>query len=158
MEREAVHPDTGQTAGLEKLRLAVEGGQQFLRILEQQPLSKSYRDLFKSKFPFPPLTAEQQAALDPESLGFLTIVGPRVPDGRLIYAALRPPPGGKVRLPAGLPIAQADVAEVQTAAESWVEWWETFFSEPGKGDAPWSAERMEYTFSVGAGCWMASVC
>ena len=149
VERETIRPATGQTARPEKLRLAAEAGQQFLRMLEQQPLSQSYRDVFKNKFPFPPLTTEQQAALDPESLSFLEIVGPRVPDGRLLYAALHPPSGGRVKLPADLPVVQADVAEVEKAAESWIEWWDTFFSEPAEANASWSAERMEYAFSVG---------
>jgi hypothetical protein len=149
VERETVRPAINQAAAPEKLRLAAEAGQQFLRMLEQQPLSQGYRDVFKNKFPFPPLTTEQQAALDPESLSFLEIVGPRVPDGRLLYAALRPPPGGRVKLPVGLPVVQADVAEVEKAAENWIAWWDTFYSEPGGGNASWSAERMEYAFSVG---------
>ena len=149
VERETIRPPTGQTVRPEKLRLAAEAGQQFLRMLEQQPLSQSYRDVFKNKFPFPPLTTEQQAALDPESLSFLEIVGPRVPDGRLLYAALHPSSGGRVKLPADLPVVQADVTEVEKAAESWIEWCDNFFSEPPEANASWSSERMEYAFSVG---------
>jgi hypothetical protein len=149
VEREAVrHAGTGD-AKSEKLRLAAEAGQHFLRLLGQQPLSQSYRDLFKSRFPFPPLTAEQRAALDPGSLSFLEVVGPRVPDGRRLYAALRSQPGGRVKLPVDLPVAQADVAEVEKAAQGWIEWCDAFFSEPAGGDSSWSAERMEYAFSVG---------
>lgn len=149
VERETIRPATGQTAQPEKLRLAAESGQHFLRMLEQQPLSQSYREMFKSKFPFPPLTTDQRATLDSNSLSFLEIVGRRVPDGRRLYAALRPPSGGRVKLPADLPVAQTDVAEVEKAAESWIEWCDTFFSEPSGGSSSWSAERMEYTFSVG---------
>ncbi|MCU0602422.1 MAG: hypothetical protein MUC33_07155 [Desulfobacterales bacterium] len=149
VECEAVRPAGEGTAAPEKLRLAADAGQHFLRLLEQQPLSQSYRDLFKSEFPFPPLTAEQRAALDPGSLSFLEVVGPRVPDGRRLYAALRPQSGGRVKLPADLPVAPADVAEVEKAAQGWIEWYAAFFSEPAGGDSSWSAERMEYAFSVG---------
>lgn len=152
VERETVRLATDPTARPDKLRLAAEAGQHFLRMLGQQPLSRSYRDVFRDKFPFPPLTADQQDALDSESLSFLQVVGPRVPDGRLLYTALRPPAGGRVKLPADLPIDRADVAEVEKAAESWIAWWESFFSQPAEdeNDSSWSAERMEYTFSVGA--------
>ncbi len=46
VERETIRPATDQTAKPEKLRLAAEAGQQFLRMLEQQPLSRDYRDAF----------------------------------------------------------------------------------------------------------------
>ena len=56
VERERVRPEAGR---LRKLRFAVEAGQQFLRMLEQQTLSQSYRDLFKSRYAFTPLTADR---------------------------------------------------------------------------------------------------
>ena len=52
VEREVVRPDPTH---LEKLRFAAEAGHQFLRMLEQQSMSKSYRDAFKAKYPFAPL-------------------------------------------------------------------------------------------------------
>ena len=149
VERESVRRAREGTPTPENLKLAAEAGLHFLRLLGQQPLSQSYGELFRSKFPFPPLTTEQREALDPGSLSFLEIVGPRVPDGRRLYSALRPQSGGRVKLPADLPVAQADVAEVEKAAEGWIEWCDAFFSEPAGGDPSWSAERMEYAFSVG---------
>ena len=153
VERETIRPSANQIAHPRKLRLAVEAGQHFLRLLDAQPLSQSYRALFTTRFPFPALTAEQRSALDPASLAYLDLIGPRVPDGRRLYATLRPPPGGRVKLPADLPIAQADLAEVEKAAQNWIDWCEAFFGEPGESslnDAAWSSERMEYAFSVGA--------
>lgn len=159
VEREAVQPTTSADALPDKLRLAAEAGQHFLRMLDQlledQTVSRSYRKVFRDKFPFPPLTPEQKGALDAESLGFLQVVGLRVPDGRRLYAELHPPPDGRVKLPADLAIHPADVAEVEKAAEEWLAWWDAFFSqpaasEPAKADQAWSAERMEYAFSVGA--------
>src|SRR5215212_11847992 len=60
VERERVRPGPDE---LEKLRFAAEAGHQFLRMLEQQTTSKSYRDAFKAKYPFAPLTPEQRAGL-----------------------------------------------------------------------------------------------
>jgi hypothetical protein len=148
VERERIRLPAEQIADPKKLRLAVEAGQHFLRLLEAQPLSQPYRTVFITRFAFSALTAEQRAALDPASLAFLDVTGSRVPDGRRLYATLAPPPGGRVTLPADLPIATADVAEVEKAAQSWIDWYEAFFSEPGAEGASWSAERMEYAFSL----------
>jgi hypothetical protein len=151
VERERVRPNPSD---LEKLRFAAEAGHQFLRMLEQQPTSKSYRDAFKAKYPFAPLRPEERSALDPETLSFLDLVMPRVPDGRKLYAALstalRPPGATRGALPADVTIAAADVAEVTLASMWWLQWYETLLSEPADGhNAAWSPERMEYTFSVG---------
>jgi hypothetical protein len=151
VERERVRTVANEP---ERLRFAAEGGQHFLRMLDGQPLSRSYRDLLKNKYPFPALDADQRAALDADSQSFLDIVGPRVPDGRQLYAALRTalPTSGGGSLPTDLPIALADVAEVQVKAKEWLRWYESFFSEPGGGGNPaWMAERMEYNFSIAAG-------
>ena len=149
VEREIVRPSGDGSASPQKLRLAAEAGQHFLRLLEQQPLSQSYRALFIGRFAFPQMSADQRAALDPASLAYLDITGPRVPDGRRLYATLRGA-GGRVTLPTDLAVAAMDVAEVEKAAQSWIDWYESLFSEPDAADASWSAERMEYTFSVAA--------
>lgn len=162
VEREPVRPATDPSAAPDRLRQAAEAGLHFLRMLDQlleppQPIvSRSYRDVFRAKFPFLPPTPEQQNALDSESLSFLHVMGPRVPDGRRLFAELNPPPGGKVKLPADLDILPADVADVEKAVASWIVWWDALFSQPSASQpveevSPWSAERMEYVFSVGAG-------
>ena len=151
VERERARPNPSD---LEKLRFAAEAGHQFLRMLEQQTTSKSYRDAFKAKYPFAPLRPEERSALDADTLSFLELVMPRVPDGRKLYAtlstALRPPGATRGALPADLTIAAADVAEVTLASLWWLQWYEALISEPADGsNAAWSPERMEYTFSVG---------
>ena len=150
VERETVRPPADEIANPQKFRLAAEAGLHFLRLLDAQPLSQSYRSLFITRFSFPPLTAEQRATLDPTSLAYLNITGARVPDGRRLYATLHVPAGGRVTLPADLPVAAADVADVEKAAQRWIDWYDGLFSEPGAVDASWSGERMEYAFSVGA--------
>src|SRR5262249_20724688 len=149
VERERARPGAG---GLEKLRFAADAGGHFLRMLGQQPLSRSYRDLFIDRFRFTPLADTERGLLDEDSLSFVDLVMPRLPDGRKLYAALRaalrPAPPARAALPPDVAIAPGDVAEVQLAAEAWLRWYETLITEPGDTASPWSAERMEYGFSV----------
>lgn len=149
VERETIRPAPQPTASPVKLRLAVEAGQQFLRILAQQPLSRDYRAAFLRQYPFAAVTPAQRATLDRDSLNFCEVMAARVPDGRQLYAAFRPPGGGSMVLAPALQIAPADVAEVEKAAQRWLQWCETLFSEPEAGNASWLSERLEYAFSVG---------
>ena len=77
VERETIRPATEQPAKPEKCRLAAEAGQLFLRMLNQQPLSRDYRDAFIRQYPFPALTTEQRAARQPQLLRFDGITRPR---------------------------------------------------------------------------------
>ena len=148
VERETIRPATNQAAQPEKLRLAAEAGQQFLRILELQPLSRDYRDTFIGQYPFPTLSIEQRATLDRDSLGFFDLMAARVPDARRLHAAFRSAGAGAIAIAPALQIASADLAEVEKAAGLWLQWFETLFSEPGVDNPSWLPERMEYAFSV----------
>jgi hypothetical protein len=152
VECERARPNANK---IEKLRFAAEAGRHFLRILDQQSISRSYREFFTGKYPFTPLTPEQRELLDADSLSFVDLIASRVPDGRKLYvamrAALRPVPPDKPALPLDLAIAPADIAEVRTAAESWLDWYEMLVREPSSSNnTAWSDERMEYGFSVAA--------
>lgn len=149
VERETIRPATNQPAKPEKLRLAAEAGQQFLRMLNQQPLSRDYRDAFIRRYPFPALTTEQRAALDSDSLGFFDLMAPRVPDGRRLYAAFRSTGAGGIVIAPALQIARDDLAEVRKTAQLWLQWFERLFSEPEAANPSWLPERLEYDFSVG---------
>lgn len=149
VERETIRPATNQTTSPEKLRLAAEGGQQFLRMLDQQPLSRDYRDIFIRHYSFAALTTEQRAALDGESLNFFDLMASRVPDGRRLYAVFRSAGADGIVIEPTLQIAPADLAEVEKAARLWLRWFETLFSEPEAVNPSWLPERMEYAFSVG---------
>ena len=142
---------SNQVVKLEKLRLAAEAGQHFLRMLEQLReqgmVTRDYRAAFLQEYLFPELTTEQLATLDSDSLNFFDLIGARVPDGRRLYADFNSP-GGIVLKPA-LQVVQGDVAEVKETARLWVQWLETLFSEPVGENPSWSPERMEYAFSVG---------
>lgn len=152
VEREIVRPAAEQTAQPEKLRLAAESGQQFLRALDEQPIARAaldkYREAFIREFPFLP---EQRDALDADSRAFFDLVATRVPDGRRLFHAFQLTTGGAIVIPPALKIRDADLAEVREAARIWLRWFETLFSEPQANDTTWLAERMEYAFSVGTG-------
>jgi len=142
---------SNQVVKLEKLRLAAEAGQHFLRMLEQLReqgvVTRDYRAAFLQEYLFPELTTEQLATLDSDSLNFFDLMGARVPDGRRLYADFNSP-GGIVIKPV-LQVVQGDIAEVKETARLWVQWLETLFSEPVGENPSWSSERMEYAFSVG---------
>jgi hypothetical protein len=150
VEREAVRPDATPTGKPEKLRLAAEAGQHFLRMLERElelrHVSRDYRAAFIREYSFLPL--EQRAALDSESLNFFDLMASHVPDGRRLYAAFRSNGADKIFIEPALQIAPTDLAEVGETAQRWLKWFETLFSEPDLVDASWMPERMEYAFSV----------
>jgi hypothetical protein len=149
VEREAIRPAAAEAAKPEKLRLAAEAGQQFLRMLRQQTLSRDYSSAFVGQFRFPVLTAEQRAGLDRDSLGFFDLMASRVPDGRRLYGALRPTSAGTIAFPAALQIAAADLPKIEQTTRLWVQWFENLFSEPEAANPSWLSERMEYAFSIG---------
>lgn len=154
VERERVRPLPA--ANGEKLRFAVEASQHFFRLLDQQkqitpPKLEKYRAAFTRKFPFLALSADERKTFDEESLRFFDLLSPRAPDGRLLYSGLRAAlgPSGTGSLPAGLQIAAADTGKLKKAALAFLQWYETFFSEPGETPSSWVPDRLEYAFSVG---------
>ncbi len=151
VEHERIRPDAGsQTMTGEKLRLAVDAGMYFLRLLDQQSTSQNYRDAFIRKYALPPLTEADRSTLDGDSLSFLGVMIGRVPDGRRLYSSLAPAANGVITIPPDLKVAPGDFAEVRQAIQLWRQWYETFFSEPQVDDSCWLPERMEYAFSVAA--------
>lgn len=143
VEREAVHPEPGT---LVRLRVAVEAGQHFLRLLARTPFGTKYHPGFLAAFPLPARAAAVAADVDSEALRFLDVMSGRVPDGVRLYAALRTAP-----LPAAPAIEQpADLDAFSGARDAFIRWYEALFSEPAGQSAAWSAQRMEYTFSVEA--------
>jgi hypothetical protein len=132
--------------GVDGLRLAVESGQHFLRLLRLQGTTRDYSAAFVRVYPFPALTDEQRAALDPDTIAYADLVTGRALDGRLLRAALGDP--GNPRVDPALKIARGDRAEVVEAARAWLAWSASLFSEPVAGEATWQPDRMEYSFSM----------
>ncbi|MGH8728041.1 MAG: hypothetical protein ACREV9_07765 [Burkholderiales bacterium] len=137
-------PDSG--AG--SLRLAVEAGLHFLRVLDAQATSRSYRADFIQRFALPPADDAEAAGLDAETLAYRRLMARRVPDARRLLAAFRSGDGRRLPLPAGLNIAPADRAEVDRAIDDWLALHESLFVKPDPAQDAWNPERLEYAFSV----------
>jgi len=133
------------------LEMRVEAGLQFLRLLGPT-LGGKYRPGFVAAYPVSPLTQEQRASLDAESVRAFDFAAPRAVDGMSLYAELKsslhPDDGSKGQLPGAPPIAAAHEPLVRAAAETWLGWYESLFSEPDGANASWQRERLEYAFAV----------
>jgi hypothetical protein len=151
VERESIRLPAAQASKPERLRLTVEAGLEFLRIVEgmfeQGFASKNYRDDFIREFPFS-VTDAERAALDPDSLNFVDLMASRVPDARRMAASFRSTGPEKIFIAPELNVQHGDQIEIQQAAESWLKSNATFFSEPDAANPSWLPERMEYAFSV----------
>jgi hypothetical protein len=132
--------------GLYGLRLAVESGQHFLRMLRLQVTTGDYTKAFRAMYAVPPLTENQRAALDPETIAYGDLVADRELDGRRLRIALGNP--ASPWLDPALEIAPGDKAEVGAAYSAWVSWSDGLFCEPPPNDQTWQPDRMEYAFSL----------
>jgi hypothetical protein len=136
---------------LRMLTLAVEAGLHLLRMLELQPLSRSYRDGFTSRFGLrPPATAGGTGA-DTAVARYLATMAGRAPDGRRIEAALTEDGADTVASDPVVGVEDADRAEVKETLSRWLSWYRGLFAEPtADGVDPWIPDRMEYAVSVAA--------
>lgn len=146
VERRPVAVSAGDPGGVEGLRLAVEAGQHFLRLLTEQQTTSDYRPAFRAAFAVLRPSPEVLTGVDPATLRYLDLVAGRAVDGRRLRAELR------VRdLPTLTPPVEAgDRAEVRAACAAWLDWLEALFSQPGSGAQAWQPDRMEHAFSVTA--------
>ncbi len=130
---------------------AVESGMHFLRLLDLQQPSKSYRPAFVARFGLQPLEPTQTPLLDDATSRYMQSMAGRAVDGRQLAVALRRVGPVQLAADASLNIAFEDRAEVQTAATAWLEWYDAMCSEPaGAADEAWNPPRLEYALSVGA--------
>jgi hypothetical protein len=133
------------------LTFAVESGLHFLRMLELQALSKSYRAAFLAKLALQPLPPAKAALVDDATARYLQSMVGRAPDGRPLATLLRTVGPAQLVLDSGLNIALADRPKVQQAATAWLAWYDSMCSEPAAStDDAWNAPRLEYALSVGA--------
>ena len=144
VEREAVHPKPG---ALVRLRVSVEAGQQFLRVLGRAPFGTKYYQGFLAAFPLPARSAALAADVDREALRFLDVVSGRVPDGVKLYTELKKNP-----LPAAPAIDQpADLQAFAAARDAFIRWYDGVVQRAGgNGLTPGPRSGSEYAFSVAA--------
>jgi len=146
VERQPLSRPTGEGS----LRLAVESGMHFLRMLDAQPMSRSYRDAFLERYSVLPPTDAEIRSVDAETLSYWKLMATRAVDARRIVAAFRTAAGKRIPVPASLPIAAGDKAEVDEVIDAWLAQHDSLFTLP-QADAPdaWNSERLEYAFSIG---------
>jgi hypothetical protein len=133
------------------LPLAVEAALHFLRMLETQLSTTSYRAAFVSRFALLPLPADVADAADEATRRFAQAMSARAPDARRLAAALRNGGAAALVQDAALQIAGADRDKVQHAAVAWLAWYDGLFAEPaGPADDAWTPERLEYAVTVSA--------
>lgn len=133
------------------LSFAIEAGLHFLRILERQALTKSYRGVFVTKLALQPLSGTAAARADGAAARYLQSMVGRAPDGRQLAAILRTTGAAQLAADATLNIALADRPKVEQAANAWLAWYDSMFSEPAApSDDAWNPSRLEYALSVGA--------
>jgi hypothetical protein len=131
------------------VRLAVEFGLHFLRTLDAQPTSRSYRAAVLARFPLLPPSDAERASLDRETLSYWSLMAGRAPDARRLLAAVRDASGRRRPLPDDLGIDSADRAEIDHAIDDWLMQHDALFSRPRpEGDDAWNPERLEYAFSI----------
>ena len=130
------------------LTFAVEAGLHFLRMLEQQSLSQSYRAAFLTKLALQSFGA----SMDEATRRFVQTMQGRAPDARRLASILRIPGGaGQLVQDPTLNIAAADRPKLQQVANAWLAWYDSVYSEPaGATDDAWNPSRLEYSMSVGA--------
>ena len=113
------------------MRLAVESGLHFLRVLDVQSTSASYRAAFVDHFALAPPTAQQRARTDAQTLSWWELMAGRVPDGRRLALALRGPE--RNALIDAMQIAPGDRAEVDKALGDWLASHDALVTEPPAG-------------------------
>ena len=132
---------------VEKLQLAAEAGQHFLRMLARESFGTIYHAAIIAKFPLPTTNAEEVSTTGRRDLKFLTIMSGRVPDGAAIADALRQ------RSALNGVIRPEDQAALQRLSDAFLHWYDSLFNEPASGaneDPAWLPSRMEYAFAVAA--------
>ena len=146
VERQPLRRPTGEGS----LRWAVESGMHFLRMLDAQPMSRSYRPDFLARFALQPPTDAERTSVDAETLSYWKLMATRALDGRRLVAAFRDASGKRIPIPASLPVAAGDRAEVDGTINDWLAQHDTLFALP-QTNAPdaWNSERLEYAFSIG---------
>lgn len=126
------------------LRRRIEAGLHFLRLLNLQGVG-TYRNAYLQRYP---LIVPAQTSLDSDSQRFLNVMQRRAPDGSQLYNDFLRTVRPTTTLPQEPAIAEGDRAAVLRAAQAWMAWYDTFFSEPQGRESAWMPERLEYALSV----------
>ncbi|WP_421741053.1 hypothetical protein [Cellulomonas sp.] len=125
------------------LRLAVDTGRLFLRVLAQQSTSRDYGPDVVRAFAIPEPAPGVLATLDPATAGYARLHAGRSVDGRRLRGELR----GRDLLRLGVEIAQADRAELRAAGADWLRLVAGLFADADPDATSWQPTRFEHTAS-----------
>jgi hypothetical protein len=132
------------------LRLRVEIGLQWLRLLRARIGSDSYRTLYSTAYPIdvPPIDLANAAeASDMDAMQWRAATARRVPDGGKFLDDLRTGADAGEVTAGALAVTAGDKAAVRAAAIELLVWYDALFTEPATGvDDAWEPSRLEYRF------------
>lgn len=133
------------------IALGVESGLHFLRMLDLQLLSRSYRTAFLTALALQPLSAAAASFVDNATTRYFECMVGRALDGRRLAARLRTVGASQLVLDAAIGIVPVDRSKVEQVANVWLAWYDSICSEPASStDDAWNAPRLEYALSIGA--------
>lgn len=141
----AGRPLPASADGADGVRLGVDTGRLFLRLLAQQETSTDYRAGFTAAFAVPDYADDVLAGLDAETAGYLRLHGGRSLDGRRLRGELAGRP-----MPRGVDVVPGDAAEVRAACADWLRVVASLFADADPGVDSWQPQRFEYTASMAA--------
>ena len=127
------------------LRLGVDAGRQFLRLLGRPGHRARLRRRLPRRLAVPPLT-DAGADGRPATSAYCRSWSPVAPS-----TARRLPRGAGPDRPARARRRHdrgRRPAEVRAACAAWLAWTDQLFSQPDDGEPAWQPDRMEYAFSV----------
>ena len=132
--------------GLAGLRLGVDTGRLFLRLLAAQSTSRDYGPALVTAFAVPRYADDVLAQADQATAGYARLHGGRSLDGRRLRAEL----AGRPLPRFGEQVAAGDVAEVRAACADWLALVEELFDDVDAAAESWQPDRFEYTASISA--------
>jgi hypothetical protein len=132
------------------LRLRVEVGLHWLRLLRARLGADSYRRLYAAAYPLeiPPRDAGHAGeASHVEGMQWRAATAGRLPDGGKLLDDLRSGRDAAEVTAGALAVAPADKGNVRGAAEDLRAWFTTLFTQPeAPADEAWVPSRLEYQF------------
>jgi len=128
------------------LRLGVDTGRLFLRVLAAQTVSRDYASAFVRSFAVPVYSEDDLAAVDSATAGYARVHGARSLDGRRLRGELAARPSPRL----DEAVSPGDVAELRAACADWLRLVESLFDEVDEAAECWQPTRFEHTASMAA--------
>lgn len=128
------------------LRLAVDTGRLFLRVLARQATSRDYGPDVVQAFAVPEPAPDVLATLDPATAGYARLHAGRSLDGRRLRAELQDHDVPRL----GVAVEPADRAELRAAGADWLRLVAELFADADPAATSWQPSRFEHTASIAA--------